>query len=594
MFENDLEEEIIDDFGEVENSKDERTPVRNEKTMPVHKDKWTLVEAFNCINDGLRKHKLNTGLYVDCAEAFDYLKAELGFNAIQCIALAVLIENGKEMSFRQMGRELGISRLSMMTYYNDLEKLFEARWLVHRGAMESDGAFEGYALAKGVVRAIRANQIFVPESLECADVQEFVDNLCDHIDVNRYSDYLIRADQKHWMIDFVIANKDLPICKEALKLFDTDSIALLMLGVIDYAHYSSMENEGIALNEIDFVYSDEDSRRYRNIKSDLMDGKHELFKFNFIEHKCEDGIADTSTYVLTNFVKEELLSGFKPVKAVSTLQVRMNGMTECKNIEAKTLFYNEKEGTQIERLKNILSKDQLPLVQERLHEKGMRTGVCILMHGAPGTGKTATAFELARQTGRDIIQMNVTDFKDKYVGESEAKLKAIFDKYNLICEKSKVAPILLLNEGDAILSKRTMNVEKSVDQMSNALQNILLQEMENLKGIMIVTTNLTVNLDKAFERRFVFKVQFEKPGKEVKAKIWKSMIEDLNEEDSMKLAETFDIAGGEIENIARKTIMEYALTGKNPDIEMVKEFAKEEKINEVNRPAVVGFNTRRL
>ena len=269
-------------------------------------------------------------------------------------------------------------------------------------------------------------------------------------------------------------------------------------------------------------------------------------------------------------------------------------MTECKNIEAKTLFYNEKEGTQIERLKNILSKDQLPLVQERLHEKGMRTGVCILMHGAPGTGKTATAFELARQTGRDIIQMNVTDFKDKYVGESEAKLKAIFDKYNLICEKSKVAPILLLNEGDAILSKRTMNVEKSVDQMSNALQNILLQEMENLKGIMIVTTNLTVNLDKAFERRFVFKVQFEKPGKEVKAKIWKSMIEDLNEEDSMKLAETFDIAGGEIENIARKTIMEYALTGKNPDIEMVKEFAKEEKINEVNRPAVVGFNTRRL
>lgn len=594
MFENDLEEEIIDDFGEVENSKDERTPVRNEKTMPVHKDKWTLVEAFNCINDGLRKHKLNTGLYVDCAEAFDYLKSELGFNAIQCIALAVLIENGKEMSFRQMGRELGISRLSMMTYYNDLEKLFEARWLVHRGAMESDGAFEGYALAKGVVRAIRANQIFVPESLECADVQEFVDNLCDHIDVNRYSDYLIRADQKHWMIDFVIANKDLPICKEALKLFDTDSIALLMLGVIDYAHYSSMENEGIALNEIDFVYSDEDSRRYRNIKSDLMDGKHELFKFNFIEHKCEDGIADTSTYVLTNFVKEELLSGFKPVKAVSTLQVRMNGMTECKNIEAKTLFYNEKEGTQIERLKNILSKDQLPLVQERLHEKGMRTGVCILMHGAPGTGKTATAFELARQTGRDIIQMNVTDFKDKYVGESEAKLKAIFDKYNLICEKSKVAPILLLNEGDAILSKRTMNVEKSVDQMSNALQNILLQEMENLKGIMIVTTNLTVNLDKAFERRFVFKVQFEKPGKEVKAKIWKSMIEDLNEEDSMKLAETFDIAGGEIENIARKTIMEYALTGKNPDIEMVKEFAKEEKINEVNRPAVVGFNTRRL
>ena len=228
------------------------------------------------------------------------------------------------------------------------------------------------------------------------------------------------------------------------------------------------------------------------------------------------------------------------------------------------------------------------MVQQRLNDKGMRTGVCVLLHGEPGTGKTATAYELARQTGRDIITVQVTDFKDKYVGESESKLKAVFDNYRTCCKQSEVAPILLLNEGDAILSKRITNVERSVDQMNNSLQNILLEEMENLNGIMIVTTNLTTNLDSAFERRFIYKIQFDKPGKEVKARIWKSMIDELNDYDSNLLAEMFDVSGGEIENIARKATMEYVLTGIKPDFEMLKSFAAEEKLKTTSRP-IIGF-----
>jgi SpoVK/Ycf46/Vps4 family AAA+-type ATPase len=211
------------------------------------------------------------------------------------------------------------------------------------------------------------------------------------------------------------------------------------------------------------------------------------------------------------------------------------------------------------------------------------------MHGAPGTGKTATAYEIARQTGRDIIQVQVTDFKDKFVGESEAKLKKIFNNYRSYCQSCEVAPILLFNEGDAILSKRTTNIERSVDQMSNALQNILLEEMENLEGIMIVTTNLTTNLDSAFERRFIFKVQFDKPDNQNKARIWKSMIEELSDDDSLELAESFDVSGGEIENIARKSIMEYVISGQKPNIKTVKLLAETEKLKTNSRP-IVGFN----
>jgi SpoVK/Ycf46/Vps4 family AAA+-type ATPase len=211
------------------------------------------------------------------------------------------------------------------------------------------------------------------------------------------------------------------------------------------------------------------------------------------------------------------------------------------------------------------------------------------MHGAPGTGKTATAYEIARQTGRDIIQVQVTDFKDKFVGESEAKLKKIFNNYRFYCQNCELAPILLFNEGDAILSKRTTNIERSVDQMSNALQNILLEEMENLEGIMIVTTNLTTNLDSAFERRFIFKVQFDKPDNQNKARIWKSMIEELSDDDSLELAESFDVSGGEIENIARKSIMEYVISGQRPNIKTVKSLAETEKLKTNSRP-IVGFN----
>ena len=229
------------------------------------------------------------------------------------------------------------------------------------------------------------------------------------------------------------------------------------------------------------------------------------------------------------------------------------------------------------------------MVQKRLDEQGMRTGICVLMYGEPGTGKTATAYELARQTNRDIIQVQVTDFMDKYVGESESKLKAIFRNYRNCCKNSESKPILLLNEGDAILSKRTSNIERSVDKMSNALQNILLEEMENLDGIMIVTTNMIVNLDSAFERRFIYKIQFNKPGKDVKARIWKSMAEELTEDECVELADMFDISGGEIENITRKATMEYVLTGEKPNVEMLKNFAKEEKLKTSTRPAI-GFN----
>ena len=127
--------------------------------------------------------------------------------------------------------------------------------------------------------------------------------------------------------------------------------------------------------------------------------------------------------------------------------------------------------------------------------------------------------------------------------------------------------------------------------MDNAMQNIILQELEELDGILIATTNLTCNLDSAFERRFLFKVEFKKPDTEVKSKLWGSMLRDkITSDDARDLAGRYDFSGGQIENIARKCTIDSILSGKNPSVEEIEALCKVELIGDNNsgrRP--IGF-----
>jgi SpoVK/Ycf46/Vps4 family AAA+-type ATPase len=145
-------------------------------------------------------------------------------------------------------------------------------------------------------------------------------------------------------------------------------------------------------------------------------------------------------------------------------------------------------------------------------------------------------------------------------------------------KNSAITPILLFNEADAIISKRfTLNEDsRSVDQMANTVQNIILQEMETLNGIFIATTNMSGNMDKAFERRFLFKIEFGKPDVNTRQAIWHSMIPALGGEDARSLASRFDFSGGQIENIMRRRTIEYVTTGVEPSLEQLATFCEEE------------------
>ena len=109
---------------------------------------------------------------------------------------------------------------------------------------------------------------------------------------------------------------------------------------------------------------------------------------------------------------------------------------------------------------------------------GMRKGFNIIFYGGPGTGKTETVLQLAKKTGRDVFQIDMSKLKSKWVGDSERSVKGVFTAYKGLCKAKDVKPILFFNEADAIFGKRMENVDSSAAQMLNSLQNIILQEME--------------------------------------------------------------------------------------------------------------------
>ena len=244
----------------------------------------------------------------------------------------------------------------------------------------------------------------------------------------------------------------------------------------------------------------------------------------------------------------------------------MAGTLKPSDLTPKKMFYTHEVEKQVNELSKLFQQDEFQKIQERMREKGFRNGFACLFYGSPGTGKTETVYQLALQTGRNIMIVDVPQIKSKWVGDSEKNIKALFDRYREVVKRSQLAPILLFNEADAIIGKRQEGAERAVDKMENSIQNIILQEMEQLDGIMIATTNLQQNMDKAFERRFLYKVKFEKPTFEARASIWLTMIPTLNDMDARTLAEKYDFSGGQIENIARRHAIDSILHGEDQNV----------------------------
>ena len=126
--------------------------------------------------------------------------------------------------------------------------------------------------------------------------------------------------------------------------------------------------------------------------------------------------------------------------------------------------------------------------------------------------------------------------------------------------------------------------------MMNAIQNICLDAIENLDGILIATTNLAGNFcDEAFARRFIFKVEFSTPEAATRSKIWKSMVDSLSDDDAAVLGRDYTFSGGNIENIARKSAVGYVLSGRKADLDEIRRYCDEEMLSSQRQVRKIGF-----
>ena len=380
-------------------------------------------------------------------------------------------------------------------------------------------------------------------------------------------------------------NPHLPVVQNLEKLGNENDMWFMLLMMTTLA---VAEDEFVNTHDLEQMLS---PRVLRVMFKQIRDGKHMFVQKDYIEGYGQEGQAQANQWILTKDAWLAMLGSQEEVDVVvpEVEDENVNVLLSYKKLTPKTLYFSGKTKEQVDRLTNLLQEEQYGAVCNALKKRGMPTGFCCLFYGAPGTGKTELVQQLAIATQRDLLQVNMSTLRDKFVGESEKQIKRIFDKYRALVRSQERAPILFFNEADAILGNRMENTQRSVDKMENAIQNIILQEMEHLNGIMICTTNLTSCLDKAFDRRFLFKLEFEKPTNEARKLIWQSMLDGLNDEQATELANRFDFSGGQIQNISRKQVINAIFSGSdNIDYEQVKVDCQNETISRNNRPRV-GF-----
>lgn len=548
----------------------------------------TVQNQAACLNRIYRKvnHEgLSADTIQELRDDIDYIAEFYSIDNQSAVLLAAILEKSATnnlMDDEDLAQYLGCTNIEFIRYHKNLREMDKAG-IIQMGG--SRGPRRCYRATPETLKAVENNDEFKPVKMSGLTADELFTRFRklfgsfrnDNIDAERLIEDL----------DTLIGyNDQLQFCRKVREsaLYgdcpDTERRMFLYL-CHRYVSHGDKSIEIDTLTDFTEFMEDDECLKRHIIHEDTVMQRSGLVSF-----AIEDGFVDTHSLSLSDRVKAEFLC---EVALVPEEIVRHRDIISANAIQAKDLFYNEAEGAQVARLENLLSVENFKEVQKRLASTGMRKGFNAIFYGDPGTGKTASVLELARRSGRDIFRVDMSRLKSKWVGDSEKSVRAVFRMYRSLCKSSEKAPIMLFNEADAIFTKRIENVEQSVDQMNNAIQNIILEEMENIEGILIATTNLLSNLDPAFERRFIFKVEFKMPEKDSRARIWKSMIPSLSEQDAMTLAGRYSFSGGNIENIARKSTVEYVLSGNEPNLASLDNYCQEELLNRNNTRNKIGF-----
>lgn len=560
--------------------------------------KMTLASAFETVAKELEGSGLTEQAYAKVSAETAYIKNKLRVNISQAFILSVMLQNTERtLGMKDFAEFASVSPIRIMALQKDFDQLEDREFIMSIKTMTYSTCEQSFIVNSGTIEAVKYNkkyEVVRRKELSAFVVFDLIERLLNDCDYSRLSylqmlDHLDRliADCQH--IDFCKKVKQLEMSHPDLVLFLIAVVKVVIRGdnkitSIDYEdilpniYRRQMEQQFKASRH--FLYlnnlmepTDEDCDSFRLTKKAM---EEYLTEFGFIVEDVEsDDEADT-----LEEDEDDAIESSETVKEVQSNDSLKGSPVEVlkESIVEKELFYNPEEAEQVERLKDLLSPDKFVKVMSRMRAAGMRLGFACLLYGSPGTGKTETVKQIARATGREIIQVNMANIRNLYVGESEKNIQKVFDEYKERMRNFEEPPILLFNEADGIFGTRCVGVDNVVSQMENTIQNIILQNMETFEGILIATTNLTDNFDKAFERRFLYKIYFEKPNKDVRKQIWKSVLPQLTPEDAATLASRYQFTGSMIENVARRLTIDEVLYGRTMTLDTLIQLCDEELI----------------
>ncbi|MFA6188477.1 MAG: ATP-binding protein [Sulfuricurvum sp.] len=359
--------------------------------------------------------------------------------------------------------------------------------------------------------------------------------------------------------------------------------------------YSSTEGNLREMNTLIDLISFDDYERIKNralledgsrlINDDVIDYEEMLNPFGGISR---------AFYI----VDEVLQSIMHPQKKKKARKLKLDMLIKEQEIfeliepmtSLENVVLNPATDKTLQNLMHQLDRD----VIAKLHEWGIKdkkAGIDarIIFYGPPGTGKTLTAHSLSRSLKRQVLSFDCSKILSMYVGESEKNVRKIFDTYADLTKQTKTEPILLLNEADQFLSSRSQGSGTSADQMHNQMQNIFLEQIEKFQGILIATTNLLENIDQAFSRRFNYKIEFKKPDKAQRLKLWKMMLPKnapYEEGFDVELLTKHPLTGGQINLIVKNTAYTVATRKESS-------FRLEDFVNEIEKERQGNFDTEK-
>jgi hypothetical protein len=533
----------------------------------------TLLQNMEMILRFSRKKGFDSSFHEHASGYAERVAQILGITPMQAALFSHFLNKANDcyINMETIADSLKCTRIQLIQYMDEFDVLERKKLLCAR----RDAKSVLYRVPLEVINSLRKGGRYEPNPHINIPIAEFftvIESLFDQrtddeLTYPMFSDELKILIENNPSLDFVKRISDTPF-------FDFEDTVLLLA----FCHfYVNNDDDLVGYHDLEDIY--ENNAMYRRIVRSLREGSNMLMDTGFVENANSEGFGDRDYFHLTAHAKDELLAEVNLREKVVT---NRKDLIKPEKLSVKKMFFNRKETERIDELRRLLQKDNFEQVQKRLAEHTMRKGFACLFYGPAGTGKTETVYQLARETGRDIMLVDIAETKSMWFGESEKRIKDIFDRYRAYVAGSEktgeLAPILLFNEADAVIGKRIEITTSTVAQTENAIQNIILQEIENLTGILIATTNLTKNMDVAFERRFLYKIEFANPNQDARQNIWQNAIPALSETDARYLSDEFAFSGGQIENIARKWTVEQIIKGITPTQETLRRWCEDELI----------------